>query len=67
MVIDLVGAENLVLDRADGVRYLDSFQVFFYVDTLDAIDQVDDGFLYRVETSVKRLEYLEWIVNQAHA
>ncbi len=65
MLIDLVGAENLVLDRRGGVRYIDSFHVFFYLDTLDVIAEVDDGFLLRIEQSVERLCYLEWLVGEA--
>ena len=65
MLIDLIGAENLVLDRNGGVRYVDSFHVFFYLDTLDVIDQVDGGFLLRIEQSVERLGYLEWLVSQS--
>lgn len=65
MLIDLVGAENLVLDRNGGVRYVDSFHVFFYLDTLDVIDQVDDEFLLRIEQSVERLGYLEWLLVQS--
>lgn len=65
MAIDLVGGENLVLDKTAGVRYLDSFHVFFYLDMLDVIDQADDGFLFRVEQAVQRLEYLEWLAGKA--
>ena len=61
-IIDLCGTENLVLDRSYNVRYLDSFHVFFYLDTLHVIDEVDDALQYRVETSIKRLEYLEQLV-----
>ena len=64
MLIDLIGAENLVLDRNGNVRYLDSFHVFFYLDTLDVIDEVDDGFLERIEQSVERLGYLEWLLSE---
>ena len=64
MVIDLQGAENLVADRGGGVRYLDSFHVFFYRDVLDALDEVDDDFLFRVDQSIRRLEYLEWLVRE---
>lgn len=67
MVIDLIGSENLVLDRSGGLRYLDSFHVFFYLDTLDAIEEVDDAFLERVEQSVERLSYLEWLVTESSA
>lgn len=61
-VIDLCGTENLILDRNYGVRFLDSFHVFFYLDTLHVIDEVDDALEFRLETSIKRLEYLERIV-----
>lgn len=61
-VIDLCGIENLVLDRKYEVRYLDSFHVFFYLDILHVIDEVDDALKFRIETSVKRLEYLERLV-----
>lgn len=64
-IIDLCGTENLVLDRNYNVRYLDSFHVFFYLDTLHVIDEVDDELQYRVETSIKRLEYLEQLVKAA--
>jgi hypothetical protein len=65
IIIDLFGAQNLVLDRNAGVRYLDSFHVFFYLDTLDVIEEVDDGFLYRAEQCVRRLEYLESLLLSA--
>ncbi|MDX1512204.1 MAG: hypothetical protein R3174_00535 [Gammaproteobacteria bacterium] len=61
-IIDLCGTENLVLDRNYQVRYLDSFHVFFYLDTLHVIDEVDDALQFRVETSINRLEYLERLV-----
>ena len=64
MVIDLQGAENLVIDRSGGVRYLDSFHVFFYRDILDALEEVDDDFLFRIDQSIHRLEYLEWLVRE---
>lgn len=58
-VIDLAGTENLVLDRHYGVRYLDSFHVFFYLDMLHVIEEVDDALMFRIELCIKRLEYLE--------
>ncbi|HEY5701013.1 MAG TPA: hypothetical protein VIT83_02880 [Gammaproteobacteria bacterium] len=61
-IIDLCGTENLVLDRNHEVRYLDSFHVFFYLDTLHVIDEIDDALQFRIEASVKRLEYLERLV-----
>lgn len=61
-IIDLCGVENLVLDRNYEVRYLDSFHVFFHLDLLHVIDEVDDALKFRIETSVQRLEYLESLV-----
>ncbi len=64
-IIDLQGPENLVVERNAGVRYLDSFHVFFYLDTLDIVDQVGDDFLFRVQQSIQRLEYLERLLTEA--
>lgn len=57
-IIDLGGTENLVLDKQYGVRYLDSFHVFFYLDMLHVIEDVDDSLKFRIEICIKRLEYL---------
>ncbi len=61
-IIDLGGTENLVLDKDYGVRYLDSFHVFFYLDVLHLIEEVDDALTFRIEMCIKRLEYLETLV-----
>lgn len=63
-IIDLGGTENLVLDKDYGVRYLDSFHVFFYLDMLHVIDEVDDSLTFRIEMCIRRLEYLERLVNR---
>ena len=63
-MIDLGGTENLVLDKDYGVRYLDSFHVFFYLDMLHLIDEVDDSLTFRIEVCIRRLEYLERLVKQ---
>ncbi|MDH3317131.1 MAG: hypothetical protein OER43_15375 [Gammaproteobacteria bacterium] len=63
-IIDLGGTENLVLDKNYGVRYLDSFHVFFYLDMLHVIDEVDDALMFRIEICIKRLEYLERLVKR---
>ncbi|MDX1528210.1 MAG: hypothetical protein R3337_06250, partial [Gammaproteobacteria bacterium] len=63
-MIDLGGTENLVLDKDYGVRYLDSFHVFFYLDMLHLIDEVDDSLTFRIEMCIRRLEYLERLVKQ---
>jgi hypothetical protein len=58
-VIDLCGTQNLVLDRAYRVRYVDSFHVFFYLDVLHTLQEVDEELRYRLDLAVRRLEYLE--------
>lgn len=58
-VVDLFGHQNLVLDRDLNVRYLDSFGVFFYADTLHAVAGEDDLLASRIEVSLTRLAYLE--------
>lgn len=63
-IIDLGGTENLVLDKDYGVRYLDSFHVFFYLDMLHLIDEVDDSLTFRIEMCIRRLEYLERLVKR---
>lgn len=57
-LIDLCGVENLVLDRNQTVRFLDSFHVFLYVDMLHVVD--DAGELEaRIRVARERLRYLE--------
>ncbi len=63
-IIDLGGTENLVLDKDYGVRYLDSFHVFFYLDMLHVIEEVDDSLTFRIEMCIRRLEYLERLVKR---
>jgi hypothetical protein len=57
-VIDLYGLENMVLDRSHRLRYLDSFRVFFYADTLHVIEDGDDNLNDRIELSRLRRDYL---------
>ena len=59
LVVDLYGAENLVLDRDRNVRYLDSFGVFFYEDMLYAVDGVDEALEAKIVISRSRLDYVE--------
>ncbi|MBA1149046.1 hypothetical protein H0Z60_18500 [Ectothiorhodospiraceae bacterium WFHF3C12] len=61
-VIDLYGLENMVLDRAHRLRYLDSFRVFFYADMLHAIDGEDETLRQRIELSRLRRDYLRFLV-----
>jgi len=58
-LVDLFGTENLVLDRAYRVRYIDSFHVFLYADVLHALPEHDHDLAARVEVTLRRLEYLE--------
>ncbi|MCB1758634.1 MAG: hypothetical protein KDI68_02480 [Gammaproteobacteria bacterium] len=63
-VIDLFGLDNLVLDRKHQIRYLDSFEVFFYEDMLHLIEHHDRELEERITISLQRLEYLEYLVAQ---
>lgn len=64
-VIDLYGLDNLVLDRNREIRYLDSFRVFFYEDLLYVVDDPDDTLGAKIEVSLSRLDYLEYLLAQA--
>ncbi len=59
LLIDLTGDTNLVLDRDRAVRFIDSFRVFFYVDMLHVIDDVDREFEGRIDLCCRRLAYLQ--------
>lgn len=61
-VIDLFGVDNLVLDRNYNLRYLDSFGVFFYESLLHLLDEVDEGLKHKIDVSVRRLDYLEYLL-----
>lgn len=58
-IIDLVGEDNLVLTTARELRYIDSFDVFFYPDMLTMFDIQDDDLVRRMEVSLERIDYLE--------
>jgi hypothetical protein len=61
-IIDLYGVDNLVLNTRRELRYLDSFHVFFYADMLRYVED-EDGLLERkVDVSVKRREYLDYLL-----
>ena len=62
-VIDLYGRENLVLDRDRNVRYLDSFGVFFYADLMHAVAGIDEDYQYRIDISLRRLDYVESLLD----
>ena len=64
-VIDLWGIDNLVLDRDQRVRYVDSFRVFFFADMLHLLAHPDEDLRERIELSLRRLEYLEHLLVEA--
>lgn len=66
-VIDLWGVDNLVLDNKQNVRYLDSFNVFFYPDTFHAIDEPNELLEEKIAVSRKRLEYLEYLLVESRS
>lgn len=63
-VVDLYGHENLVLDRAFNLRYLDSFGVFFYEDMLHVVAGEDELLRSRIDVSRRRLRYLENLLDE---
>lgn len=61
-VIDLYGLENMVLDRGHRLRFLDSFRVFFFADTLHLVEDPDESLQQRIELSRLRRDYLRFLV-----
>lgn len=63
-MIDLYGLDNLVMDNNREIVFLDSFFVFFFEDMFHLIDssQADDGLKEKVDISLKRLAYLEHLL-----
>ena len=66
-IIDLVGEDNLVLTTARELRYIDSFDVFFYPDLFDLIDTRDPELERRMDISLERIDYLERICREVGA
>ncbi|MEW8430175.1 MAG: hypothetical protein G8D61_10705 [gamma proteobacterium symbiont of Ctena orbiculata] len=66
-MIDLFGIDNLIMDTNREIRFLDSFFVFFFEDTFHIIDgsEEDSELKDKVELSVKRLRYLEHLLQMA--
>ena len=64
-VIDLYGLDNLILDRDSQIKYIDSFSVFFYEDLLTLCDEVDEELHERINISLKRRDYLEYLLHQS--
>jgi hypothetical protein len=65
-VIDLYGLDNLVLDRNREIRFIDSFSVFFHEDLLYMVEQVDDLLEERIKISLKRKNYLEYLLEEVN-
>jgi hypothetical protein len=63
-VIDLYGLDNLVLDKIREIKYIDSFSVFFYEDLLYLLDETDEMLEERIKISLKRKDYLEYILQE---
>ncbi|MCB1831070.1 MAG: hypothetical protein KDI35_13455, partial [Gammaproteobacteria bacterium] len=63
-VIDLWGIDNLVLDKDRQIRYLDSFEVFFYEDMLHIMDNAGRELEEKITISLQRLDYLDYLVQQ---
>ena len=66
-VIDLYGVDNLILDRSYSLRYLDSFGVFFYESLLYMLDGEDEGLKSKIDISLRRLEYLEYLLEASES
>lgn len=64
-VIDLFGVDNLVLDKKQNVRYLDSFGAFFYEDLLYILDEPDPELSQQIEISIRRRKYLRCLLKEA--
>ncbi|OUD14505.1 hypothetical protein [Thioflexithrix psekupsensis] len=61
-VIDLYGVDNLILDRNQSLHYIDSFTVFFYEDLLKIIDDDSTGLKEKIDLSLRRLDYLDYVL-----
>lgn len=64
-IIDLYGLDNLVLDRNRDVRYVDSFRVFFHGDIFHLIDGADSALEEKMELSLQRRAYLEYVLSES--
>lgn len=64
-IIDIYGLDNLVLDKNREIKYLDSFSVFFHEDLLYLTDEVDQGLKEKIDLSLQRLEYLEYVLQES--
>lgn len=64
-VIDLYGVDNLVLDKNQQIRYVDSFNTFFHEDLLYILDEPDESLRQQIQISLKRLQYLRHVLVEA--
>jgi hypothetical protein len=63
-IIDLGGHREPGPGQRLRGRYLDGFHVFFYLDMLDVIEEVDDSLSFRFQVCIRRLDYLQRLVKQ---
>lgn len=64
-MIDLYGLDNLVLDSNHEIRYLDSFEIFFFEDMLEFLGGEDSSLERKMRISMERTRYLEKILRLA--
>ena len=61
-LLDLYGLDNLVLDNNREIRYVDSFDVFFFEDMSDLLQDLDPELQMKIDISLQRLAYLKKIL-----
>jgi hypothetical protein len=61
-LIDLYGLNNLVLDNNREIRYVDSFDVFFFEDMANLFAESDSELEIKLKTSRERLTYLKKVL-----
>lgn len=64
-IIDLYGIDNLILDINRQLKYVDSFNIFFYEDILDLFDGSDYRLQNKIDISLQRLDYLEYLSRES--
>lgn len=65
-LIDLYGLDNLVLDNNREIRYIDSFDVFFFEDMANLFGESDPELETKINISRKRLAYLKQVLTIAN-
>ena len=66
-LIDLYGLDNLVLDNNREIRFVDSFDVFFFEDMIELFQDTDPELQMKIDISLERLVYLKKILVIAKA